>query len=71
MCLWGETYWAIEKDRFGNPTEIWWLKPSKVTPVPSESGYLAGFLYEPSVGSMEPIPFRPDEIVWFRYPNPL
>lgn len=70
MCLWGESFWAIERDRAGQPSEIWWLKPSRVRPVPHETGYLAGFLYEPVQGG-DPIVFARDEIVWFRYPNPL
>lgn len=68
-CLWGETYWAIEKDAAGIPREIWWLKPSRVKPVPHVNNYLAGFLYEGVTG--EQIAFRADEIVWQRYPNPL
>lgn len=70
MSVWGETVWALEPGPAGQPGEIWWLKPSRVKPVPHESGYLAGFLYYPVNGG-PPIPFRPDEIVWFRYPNPL
>ena len=70
MCLWGETFWAIERDRTGRPAEIWWLKPSRTRPVPHPDNYLAGYLYEPVIGG-EPIRFRRDEVVWFRYPNPL
>lgn len=70
MGLWGETFWALEPNRFGEPQEIWWLKPSRVTPVPDASNYLKGFLYHPADGS-EAIPFSPQEIVWFRYPNPI
>lgn len=70
MGLWGETVWALEPGRDGQPSEIWWLKPSRVKPVPHETGYLAGFLYEPVAGG-KPIAFKPNEIVWFRYPNPL
>lgn len=70
MCLWGESYWAIERDGFGQPKEIWWLKPSRVKPVPDEKGYLAGYVYESNVNGQR-IPFTPNEIVWFRYPNPL
>lgn len=66
MGTWGQTIWAVERDR-GTPKEIWWLKPSRVRPVPHESGYLEGFLYQSATGQQ--IPFRPDEIVWFRYPN--
>lgn len=68
MSLWGMSYWAVEKDR-KVPKELWWLKPSRVKPVPHESGYLKEFLYESVTGQV--IPFRPDEIVWFRYPNPI
>ena len=70
MGLWGESYWAVEKGPSGQPSEIWWLKASRVTPVPHETDYLSGYLYEPVTGGPK-IPFRPDEIVWFRYPNPL
>lgn len=70
MGLWGETFWALEGDRFGEPSEIWWLKPSRVRPVPHPTRYLSGYLYHPADGS-KPIPFTPDEVVWFRYPNPI
>lgn len=71
MCVWGETIWALEPGPDGRtPGEIWWLKPSRVKPVPHDSGYLAGFLYHPVSGG-PPIAFRPDEIVWHRYPNPM
>lgn len=69
MGLWGESFWAVEKKR-GRPVEIWWLKPSHVRVVPDERNYIKGFIYEPVTGG-DPIPFTPDEIVWFRYPNPI
>lgn len=70
MGLWGQSFWAVEKDRDGIPREIWWVKPSRVVPVPDRLNYLRGFLYYPANGG-PPLPFAPDEIVWFRYPNPL
>lgn len=70
MSVWGKTFWALEPGRDGRPAEIWWLKPSQVRPVPHETGYLDGFLYEPVHGG-DLIPFKASEIVWFRYPNPL
>lgn len=68
MGIWGESYWAVEKDSAGVPTEIWWLKPTRVKPVEDRDKYLKGFVYTSATG--ERIPFRPDEIVWFRYPHP-
>lgn len=70
MCLWGESYWAVEKDQFGKPIEIWWLKPSRVTPVPHPDDYIEEYRYESNVNG-QVLKFRPDEIVWQRYPNPL
>ncbi|MGH3926929.1 MAG: phage portal protein, partial [Pseudonocardiaceae bacterium] len=70
MCLWGETLWAVERASASAPEQIWWLKASRVFPVPDERNYLAGFLYKSNVNGQE-IAFRPDEIVWQRYPNPL
>jgi HK97 family phage portal protein len=69
MCIWGESFWAVEGALEGNPTEIWWCKPTNVQPVPDPKGYLKRFLYLPTTGGT-PIPFEPEEIVWFRYPNP-
>lgn len=69
MCIWGETAWAVEKGAFGDPREIWWLKPSKLLPVPDADEYLKGYLYEAMNGDV--IPFDADEVVWFRYPNPI
>lgn len=68
MGIWGETYWAIEKDPFGTPKEIWWLKATKIKPVEDSDKYLRGYIYTSATG--ERIPFLPDEIVWFRYPHP-
>lgn len=72
MGIWGQSFWAIESDKLG-PREIWWLKPSKMHVIPDSSGYIKGFLYEVTNANFSErfIPFTPDEIVWFRYPNPL
>lgn len=70
MGVWGEAFWAVQRDRpGGQPKEIWWLKPSRVHPVPHRNDWLSGYLYEARDGTR--VPFRTDEIVWFRYPNPL
>jgi len=69
MGLWGESYWALEPGERGKPGEIWWLKPSRVRPIPHETGYIQGYAYHSVSGDI--IPFEPHEIVWFRYPNPI
>lgn len=70
MCLWGETYWAVERDSRGNPAEIWWMKPTQVRPKVDSQNYLAGYAYTPLAGG-DPIHFDADEVIWFRYPNPI
>lgn len=72
MCLglWGEAFWAVSRGRSGRPSELWWVKPTQMTPVPHPEKYLAGYLYQPANGG-QPIPFATDEVVWMRYPNPL
>lgn len=69
MCIWGESYWAIERVN-GKPSEIWWLKPSRVLPVVHPEKYIKHFKYQPINGG-EALTFETNEIVWFRYPNPL
>lgn len=68
MGLWGETYWALEGPK-GAPKEIWWLKPSRVRPIPHETGYIQGYAYHSVSGEI--LTFLPHEIVWQRYPNPI
>lgn len=68
MGVWGESYWALEGPR-GRPQEIWWLKPSRMRPVPDETGYIAEFAYHSVSGQI--LRFEPWEIVWHRYPNPI
>lgn len=70
MGIWGETFWAIEPPSKESPNgEIWWLKPSRVKVAKHDVNYVAGFWYEPMMGSR--IWFDAEEIVWFRYPNPV
>jgi HK97 family phage portal protein len=70
MCIWGESFWVLEPPGLDAPAgNIWWVKPTQMHPVPHERDYLAGFLYMPLTGGPA-IPFRADEVVWFRYPNP-
>lgn len=72
LCLWGEAFWFLERGESGKlePREIWWGRPDRVRVIPHPTDYLSGFLYEPVNGSAM-IPFWPEEVIWFRYPNPL
>ena len=67
LSLWGSAYWAIVRE--GNEIkEIWPLRPDKMKIVPDAEEYIKGFVYGTSTDMRA---FAPDEIVWFRYFNPL
>lgn len=70
LDLWGEAYWVLERgpDGEGVPKEIWWARPDKMRLVPDEQNYLAGWIYE---WNNQRLAFKPGEVIWFRYPNPL
>jgi HK97 family phage portal protein len=72
LCLWGEVFLFLERGPTtkGMPKEIWWGRPDRVSIIPDVNNYIAGYLYDPANGE-DPIPFRPWEVIWLRYPNPL
>lgn len=71
LCMWGECFWFVARgSRSGIPQELWWARADRVKVVPHPTKYLSGFLYEPTNGGT-PIPFTPEETVWFRFPNPM
>lgn len=72
LGLWGQSYGFLERGTSGRqpPREIWWARPTLVRPVPDPVDYLKGFLLYPETG-LEPIFYTPEEVLWFRYPNPL
>lgn len=56
--------------KHGNiPIELWFARPDRMTPVPSPTDYLTGWIYTTPDG--EKIPFPADEVVAIRKPNPL
>lgn len=74
LSLWGTCYWMLEKGRTSRPgtvpREIWWARPDRIKPIPDPDTYVSGFIYE-SDNSGQTIHFRPDEVIWLRYPNPI
>lgn len=71
LCLYGEAFWFLERgQRGGEPREIWWGRSDRVRVIPHAEDYIKGFLYQP-INSAQVIPFKPEEVIWFRYTNPL
>ena len=68
LGLWGSAPVALFRDGRDQVRELWWLRPNRFRVVPDPVGYIQGYIY--TRDGMD-IAFRPDEILWFRYPNPI
>ena len=68
LCLWGSAPVAVFRDGLGMVRELWWLHPSRFRVVPDAQRYIRGYLYH---RDGREVAFRPEEVVWFRYPNPI
>mgnify|MGYP001581331119 CR=1 FL=1 len=69
LDLWGAAFWVLDKPARGAPTEVWLMRPDRVSVVPSRGKYVAGYEYHGPDGRRQAL--LPDEVVWFRYFNPL
>jgi HK97 family phage portal protein len=80
LSLWGSAFWFINRDvpeGSRHKVELWPLRPDNVEIVadPGDKGsnkpnvYIRGYKYTRSVGRT--VVLLPEEVVWFRYINPL
>ena len=67
LSLWGSAFWALEPDDEGR-WEIWPLRPDRMRVLPDRHRYVKGYVY---MGVTGPVPYTRDEVVWFRYFNPM
>lgn len=65
----GKSYWLVEKDAKGDPTEINILPPHLVKPIPGTQELIAGFEYEPAPGKK--ITYKYEDVLYFRTINSL
>lgn len=68
MGLTGECFWIINKNRLGEPQELWIAPSERMSVVPSRTEFVAGYVYQ--IGS-EKIPLNKDEIIHHKLPNPI
>ena len=68
LSLWGSEFWYLSRSASGEVTEIWPLRPDRVRIVKEAKKYVAGFVY---TEAGKEFPMLPEEVVWFRYFNPL
>ena len=66
----GEGWWVVGRSPLSSiPLELWPVRPDRMTPVPSQKSFLAGYVYTSPDG--EQVPLELDEVIFLRCPNPL
>ncbi|MEX2598384.1 MAG: phage portal protein, partial [Dehalococcoidia bacterium] len=69
LSLWGAAFWYLERESNGGAvTGLWPLRPDRVRVMRGRDQYVAGFLHTENGADT---PLLPEEVVWFRYFNPL
>lgn len=64
----GEQWWVIVR-AFATPIEMWPVRPDRMTPVESNTEFIAGYIYTSPDG--EKVPLRREDVIMIRTPAPL
>ena len=67
----GEAFWVIIRDNAGMPREILPLRPDWVKIVPDKQKVIKEYIYAPSGNTSEGVKIPPENMVPFKYFNPL
>ncbi len=66
--LTGKAYWLVA--RAGNlPIELWPVRPDRIFPVPSQTEFIAGYIYVSPDG--EQVPLKREDVIPLLWPAPL
>jgi len=71
LDLAGEAWWVIVRSRLigGTPVEMWPVRPDRMTPVESNTDFIAGYIYTSPDG--EKVPLLREDVIMIRTPAPL
>jgi len=70
LTLTGNAFWFMNRPNSERPPiELWNVPSNRIVPVPNESSYLHGYMYDPGDG--EEIPLELHEVVHFKRWHPL
>jgi len=67
--LQGSMYWAKEKEQSVVVNRLWGLRPDRVRPIPDPETKISGYIYSVEYG--KEVTYERDEIVHFKYWNPM
>lgn len=65
----GDAFWYKVRNESGQVVELWNLRPDLMTIVADPTEFIKGYIFSKADGST--VNFRPDEIIHFKYPDPL
>ncbi len=67
----GEWFWVSNTSRLtgGTPSEMWPVRPDRMSPVESNTEFIAGYIYTAPDG--EKVPLRREQVIMIRTPAPL
>src|SRR6185312_11880223 len=68
LDLAGEAWWVIVR-AFNTPIEMWPIRPDRMTPVESNTDFIAGYIYTSPDG--EKVPLAREDVIMIRTPAPL
>lgn len=66
---WGSLGYALKTKTMRIPTEIWPMRPDRMSPIPGEEEFIAGYTYTAPSGRL--VPYENDEILSLQMPNPM
>ena len=67
LDLAGESFWVVERDRRGQPMEIWAVNPAYMWVYPDRENFIKGWAYRCGGDN---IPIDPADVIHFYYPDP-
>lgn len=70
LHLRGEAYWMLVPDQTGELKEIWPLPSNKIEPIPDPNNFISGYLYNTGGMGNKPVVIPPENVCYFRMPNP-
>jgi HK97 family phage portal protein len=73
LDLTGDAYWMIEKDRMGIPSKFFVLRSQWVRIIPDRETFVKGYWYgyNNAWGTDTRLELAPEDVIHFKYPNPL
>ncbi|MFA5377937.1 MAG: phage portal protein [Dehalococcoidia bacterium] len=71
LDLTGDAYWNVERDKMAVPSKLFVLRSQWVRIVPDAQKFVSEYIYGINQFGQEAVHIAPENIIHFKYPNPL